>query len=454
MTGATLPDHRTMVRPSRAEPPGVASYLTEFESAATGDELQGPDWLRGLRRAAIERFGAVGFPTSRDEDWRFTSITPVTQRTFRPAGLGRPLRPIDLSGQRYGVAGWTELVFLNGRLTAYASLPPLPAGVKLGGTRRALEVDAPSLQRYLGRHASTGNPFTALNTAMFSDGASLYVPPGAAIESPIHLIFLTDESMVGAVVHPRNLILLGRGARASVIETYASLADVMCWTNPVTEIVLSEGAALEYLRVEQESEQAYHFGTTHIHQERDSRLTSFSVSLGGAIARHNLDVVMNGTGVETHLNGLYMGRGRQLLDNHTSILHAHPNGASREVYKGILDGQAHAVFNGKVYVTPEAQKTDGKQTNRNLLLSDQARVDTKPQLEIFADDVKCTHGATVGRLDETALFYLKSRGIGPALARKILIYAFAAEVLEEIPHEAVRQRLEAEVMSRLDQRGR
>jgi Fe-S cluster assembly protein SufD len=418
--------------------------------AASGRD---PKWLHGLRSAALTCFEERGFPGSGDEDWRFTNVSPIAQARFRPAARGRRVDPEGFSSSRIQAPGWTELVFVDGRLTPWSHLTAMPKGVKLGSLRRALEVDGDTVARFLAREAGVSrNAFTALNTALFEDGACLYVPAGVELTGPIHLLFVSGPGAGGEVTHPRNLILLGAGARASIVETYVSTEASAHWTNPVTEILLGEGSALEYVRVEDESEKAFHLGTTAVRQGRDSRFTSFSVTMGGAIARHNLDVVMDGTGVETHLSGFYMGRGDQLLDHHTSVRHAHPDGASRELYKGILDDRAHGVFNGKVYVTPEAQKTDGKQTNRNLLLSDQARVDTKPQLEIFADDVKCTHGATVGRLDEGGLFYLKSRGIGAGLARKILTYAFAAEVLEEIPHKVLRQRLEAAVMGRLDQR--
>jgi Fe-S cluster assembly protein SufD len=246
-------------------------------------------------------------------------------------------------------------------------------------------------------------------------------------------------------------VLVESGGRASVIESYIGLGEGVYFTNAVTEAIVADGAQLEHIKVQRESERAYHVGTTHVQHGSGSRGTSHSVSLGAALCRNNLDVVLDGPGIELQMFGFYMGRDRQEVDNHTSLLHAHPNCSTREVYKGILDGSSHGVFNGKIYVTPIAQKTDAKQTNRALLLSNQARIDTKPQLEIFADDVKCTHGATVGNLDQQAAFYLKSRGIGGALARKILTYAFAAEVLEEIPHAAVRRALEALVMDRLEQ---
>jgi len=448
----TLADPRSGVtRPAQGGAVASSAYAAEFERIAAGGT--DPAWLPPLRRRALERFSALGFPGPKDEDWRFTSLAPIARRTYHRPPPGRAVPASELRPHRHAEAGWTELVFLNGRLTPSSNIAGLPTGVRLGSLRRALEVDGAVLERHFGRHASAErSAFIALNTAMFEDGACLYVPPDTELAAPIHLLFVTDRNATGSVIHPRSLVVLGRNARASVIETYLSLADTAHWSNPVTEVVLDDGAALELVRIQREAEAAFHLGTTQVHLARESRLTAFSISFGAAIGRHDLNVVMDGSGAESHLSGLYMAHGHQLLDNHTAVLHAHPNCASREVYKGILDGHSHGVFNGKVYVTPEAQKTDGKQTNRNLLLSDHARVDTKPQLEIFADDVKCTHGATVGRLDEVALFYLRSRGIGAEQARKLLTYAFAAEVLEEIPHATIRDRLERLVMARLDER--
>jgi Fe-S cluster assembly protein SufD len=410
--------------------------------------------MPSVRREALARFQEQGLPGAKDEDWRFTPLAALAQTRFGPAAPGRVPSEAEVDRLQAGERHWHRLVFLNGRLhTGLSRIGRLPAGTRIGSLERALRVDATILGRHFAGIAGFGqHAFTALNTALFEDGACLYVPPGVELDRPIELLFLSDPGTESPAVQPRNLILLGANSRASVIETFRTLGDGVHFTNPVTEAVVGPGAHLTHGKLGLESELAFHVGRTVVRNERDSLLTSFSVTMGGRLHRNDLDVVMDGPGCHVTLQGLYMGRGEQLVDNHTSIRHAHPACASREVYVGVLDDRSHGVFNGKVYVTPEAQQTDGKQTNRNLLLSDRARVDTKPQLEIFADDVKCTHGATVGRLDQTALFYLQSRGIATPLARKILTYAFAAEVLEEIPFEGVRQRLEAMVMSRLDQR--
>jgi Fe-S cluster assembly protein SufD len=282
------------------------------------------------------------------------------------------------------------------------------------------------------------------------DGGLVYVPANTDLVRPVHLVFVSTAEAGGSVTHPRNLIVVGAGSRASIIESYVTLAEgTSYWTNAVTEVLAGANSWIEHTRIQRESERAYHIGLTHVEQERDSHYRSFSLAMGGALARHNLTARLNGENVETLMYGLYLTRGDQVVDNHTAIHHDQPNCRSWEVYKGVLDGRSRAVFNGKVFVKPEAQKTDAKQTNRNLLLSDVAKVNTKPQLEIFADDVKCTHGATVGRLDDIALFYARSRGVPVDKAQLLLTYAFAAEVTSEVVLEPVRDELERLVRERL-----
>jgi Fe-S cluster assembly protein SufD len=382
------------------------------------------------------------------------NLAPLTGRTFRLASTGgATVSAQAIAPFLFDIDGAHTLVFVNGRFSpSLSSLGKLPAGVTVLSLSAALVSHARLLDGHLGKYARIeGSGFTALNTAFVKDGLFMHVARNVDAGAPIHAVFVSDGREDGAATHPRNFVLVESGGRASVIESYIGLAEGVYFTNAVTEAMVADGAQLEHIKVQRESERAYHVGTIHLQYGPGSRGTSHSVSLGAALCRNNLDVVLDGPGIETQMFGFYFARDRQEVDNHTSLLHAHPNCSSREVYKGILDGSSHGVFNGKIYVTPIAQKTDAKQTNRALLLSNQARIDTKPQLEIFADDVKCTHGATVGNLDQLAAFYLKSRGIGGALARKILTYAFAAEVLEEIPYAAVRRALEALVMDRLDQ---
>jgi Fe-S cluster assembly protein SufD len=334
---------------------------------------------------------------------------------------------------------------------ALSSTTAIGQGVRVGSLSDAFKSGSPVFERHLGRHAPIeASPFTALSTAFMRDGSFLHVPRNVELARPLHMIFVSTARAAGAVTHPRNLLVVEAGARASIIESYVTLAEgASYWTNAVTEVVAGANSWVEHTRIQRESERAYHVGLTHVEQERDSHYRSFSLAMGGALARHNLTARLNGENVETLMYGLYLTRGHQVVDNHTAIHHDQPNCRSWEVYKGVLDGQSRAVFNGKVFVKPEAQKTDAKQTNRNLLLSDEAKVDTKPQLEIFADDVKCTHGATVGRLDDIALFYARSRGVPAAVAQLLLTYAFAAEVTSEVVLQPVREELERLVRERL-----
>jgi Fe-S cluster assembly protein SufD len=314
----------------------------------------------------------------------------------------------------------------------------------------ALARDPEFIERSFARVAGPeATPFAALNAALAHEGAVIRVAAGADLAEPIHILHVATMAASGAALQTRTILVVERGARAQFVESFAALGDGASFTNAVTEVTVGEGAWVEHSRIQRESESAYHVGLTEVEQERDSHYRSFTLSMGGAIARHDLRARLGAENVECLLYGLYLGRGDQLVDNHTAIRHEFPNCRSWEVYKGILDGRSHAVFNGKVFVTPEAQKTDAKQTNRNLLLSETSRVNTKPQLEIFADDVKCTHGATVGRLDEIAFFYMQSRGIPRAEAQRLLIYAFAAEVVTEVASLPVRDALDRLVHERL-----
>jgi Fe-S cluster assembly protein SufD len=431
----------------------TVGLLREFAAIAGTTTTDTPVWLDPVRRAAMERFTQTGFPSPREEEWRFTPIAPIVQGNWRlsngsPASVTRE----DIAPFIFGHPEWTTLVFVNGALDeSLSEVGPLPRGAKVGSLADALRTDGSLLEKHLARHAPVeGSPFTALNTAFLREGGVVYVPAGVDLALPVHLLFVTTAAAAGSVTHPRNLIVMEHGTRASVIESYVTLAPGSSyWSNPVTEVAVGAGSWIEHTRIQRESEQAYHVGLTHVDQWRDSHYRSFSMAMGGALARHNLHVRLNDENIETLMYGLYLTRGDQVADNHTAIFHDQPRCRSWEVYKGVLDDRSRAVFNGKVFVKPEAQKTDAKQTNRNLLRSDHARVDTKPQLEIFADDVKCTHGATVGRLDDVARFYARSRGLPAAAAERLLTYAFAAEVIEEVVLEPVRHELERLVLERL-----
>jgi Fe-S cluster assembly protein SufD len=428
------------------------ALLEAFEAHREPATLEGLDWLDPLRQRAMERFATVGFPTSKDEEWRFTPVGPIAQGTWKPAERRPTLSRDDLAPFMFGHPEWSTLVFVNGSYDErLSSLGPLPPSVHVGTIGATLARDGALLEAHLARHAPVeSSPFTALSTALFREGGLVHVPANTDLTRPVHLVFVTTAEADGRVMHPRNLVVVERGSRASVIESYVTLAaGRKYWTNAVTEVVTGANAWLEHTRIQRESEQAFHVGATHVDQYRDSHYRSFSMAMGGALARHNLHVRLNQENIETLMYGLYLTRGEQVVDNHTAIYHDQPGCRSWEVYKGVLDGRSRAVFNGKVFVRPEAQKTDAKQTNRNLLLSDHAKVNTKPQLEIFADDVKCTHGATVGRLDDLALFYARSRGLPEKDAQRLLTYAFAAEVIEEVALEPVREELERLVRQRL-----
>ena len=443
-------------------PSSIETYREDFEQQPAG-----PDFLQSLRKQGMARFEALGFPTTKNEDWHFTSVAAIAERTFRAVHnsdtqqgerRGESRRKGDATNAagiklshlerfKFGENDWHTLVFVNGifseDLSSYAALG---TDVRVSSLARAIESGSETLQRNLGKIAKFDqHAFTALNTAFIADGAFVELPADVVVDKPIHLLFVSDGE---GISHPRNLIVAGHHSHAVLIESYVSVRDSEYFTNAVTEIAVGEGAHIDHYKIQRESESAFHVGTVQAREARDSRLHSFSFATGGLLARTNIYTSLNGDAATCTLNGLYLTDGTQHIDNQTSIEHIAPNCPSHEVYKGVLDGRSHGVFNGKVYVHPEAQKTDGKQSNNNLLLSPTARVDTKPQLEIFADDVKCTHGATVGRLDELAMFYLNSRGIGRETARTLLTYAFAAGVLETIELEPLKKELERMVLAR------
>jgi Fe-S cluster assembly protein SufD len=428
-------------------------YLDQFDDFIRSDATSAPDWLNAKRRAAIEHFAALGFPTTKNEDWHFTSVSAIAERefTFVHAKTG-DVTAADIQPFLFGDDSWHTVVFVNGRYTPKLSrLPNHQSGARV----YALADAPPELTQLIGSIVTDvdKHAFTALNTAFMADGVVIHVPKDVVVSHPIHVLFVTDTHAAKTVVYPRNLFVVDRNARATVLESYVSLGDAAHFTNAVTEVRVGDGATLEHYKIQREGRRAFHVGTIEAVQDRNSHYVSFSFATGAALSRTNIYAKLAGEGCGSTLNGLYMLDGEQHGDHQTRIEHAEPNCFSREVYKGVLDGRSHGVFNGKVYVHPIAQKTDGKQTNNTLLLSREAQIDTKPQLEIFADDVKCTHGATVGRLDEMALFYMKSRGVDAETARRLLIYAFAADVLETIEQQQVREALERSTLERFVKTG-
>ncbi len=397
-----------------------------------------PRWLTEIRRAGMDRFHEMGFPTVRDDAWKYTNVAPIRKVPFEPAPETGPTAvpriPDDLP-ERDG----TQIVFVNGRCY----------GLEVKSLKEVLEERPEWAEPYLGRIARDGNAFAAINAAFLEDGAFVRLPARTAVERPIHLIFLSEPVFGPTLSHPRNLVIAEPGSQASLVETFIGTAGEPYFTNAVTEVVLGEGAVLDFSRLERESDAAFHISTIAVSQGRDSHFTSHSISLGGALARNDLNVRLDAEGAECTLNGLFLGSGSQLLDNHTLIDHAKPHGTSRELYKGIMDGKSRGIFHGTIIVRPDAQKTDAMQTNKNLLLSKEALVNSEPALEIFADDVKCRHGSTIGQLDAAAMFYLRSRGIGEQDARDLLVYAFASDVASRIRVAPLRSFVERQLGLRL-----
>lgn len=427
-------------------------YLSSFKDFERGLNGESRQPIHRLRRSGIERFAELGFPTNKHEEWRFTNIAPLTKIQFKP--VTRPyagnLTASSIEQFTFGGLNCHTLVFVNGHFIWDLSSISAPNNFKVNSLASAMRTDGDLLNEHLGKFIKGDeNAFTALNTGFLQDGAFVYVPDGSVVEEPIHLLFVSTGDDISFLSMPRNLIVAGRNSRVSIIESYVSLASVPYLTNTATEMVVGEGAVIEHDKFQDENLNAFHIGTTHFQQAARSKVVSNSIALGGSIVRNNVTAVLAAEGIECTLNGLSLATGQQLIDNHTAIDHASANCLSHELYKSILDGKSRGVFNGKIFVRKDAQKTDAKQTNKTLLLSDEATMDTKPQLEIFADDVKCTHGATVGQLDEEQVFYLRSRGVMLDAARDILTYAFASDVVHRIHIEPLREQLDGILHNRL-----
>jgi len=426
-------------------------YLSAFEALERNGTLGTPSWLAPLRRSAIARFAEAGFPTTRDEDWRYTNLAPLVATPFRPAGGSAPDGLPDKTLARLTLGGpdWPRVVFLDGRYSPrHSSLPPLPGGARLSSLAEAMAVDGAVIERHLARHAAwDANIFAALSTAFAQDGAFLFLPADTSLSTPIELLLVA--STPGVLTHPRILVVAGAHSRAIVVERYIGLTDEAYFTNTVTEIVAGPGAAVSHYVLQEQGAAAFHVATVHASLERDASFFTGGVTLGGQLARTTLTLEFGGEGGRGALNGLYVVGHRQHVDHHVTVDHAVPRCSSQQLYKGILDGSARAVFNGRILVRPDAQKTDANQTNRHLLLSDGVEVDSKPQLEIFADDVKCTHGAAEGQLPLEAMFYLRSRGLAEAAARELLTLGFASEVVDRIAVEPIRAYLNRTLAARL-----
>ncbi len=449
----------------------LESYLESFTDFTRAHASATPDWLRTLREEAFVRFCEVGFPTTRDEDWRFTNLSALVRTPFRLVRGNRAALAVS------DLAPWiienalARLVFVDGLFApALSTIGSLPNGVVVDSlaseiARQNTANGAAAVAKHLGRYLDTRrDPFCALNTAFLEDGAFVHVARGVAlgaelgagIARPIHLLFVSTAGSESApsptpsMTHPRNLIVVEEEAQATIVEDYVSFgAEIPAFSNAATELVARGNSTVEHFMVEREHLQSFNFSTLRIEQARSANVVSHSLLSGGALVRNNVHPVLAGEGGECLINGLFVGSGRQHLDNYMLVEHASPHCASRQFYNGILDQRAHGVFHGRIIVHKDAQKTDAKQTNRNLLLADDAQIDTKPQLEIYADDVKCTHGATIGQMEENALFYLRARGIGEVEARRLLLGAFAAECLDRMKPGPARDYAQRVIAARL-----
>jgi len=440
-------------RPSA--PTGAAPAPTPAADAllarARAVRVEGPAWWTSRRAEALARFAARGFPSLRDEDWKYTSLARLAATPWAPPDRAYPRAEVAARVQRsrLHLAGGLVLVFVDGRYAADLSVvPPQLGGVLFGSLADALR-NAPShLEPHLGRVAVGGDrPFADLSTAAFDDGVLLHATPGTCLPVPVEVLHVTTRP--GTACFPRTLVVAATGSRLTLVEHHVALTDAPYLSLPVVEVSVAQHAAVEHVLWQEEADSAFHVASVVAHQARDSRFSSCVLTLGGALARTDVDVVLDGEGAEATLHGLNLVFGSRHADQHTRLDHAKPHGTSRQLYKTVLDGKAVGVFNGKVLVRPDAQKTDAQQAHHNLLLSAEATANTKPELEIYADDVKCAHGATVGRLDDEKLFYLRSRGLPEVIARDLLLRAFARDVTERIQIEAVRARLDRWMTERM-----
>jgi Fe-S cluster assembly protein SufD len=422
-------------------------YREAFEAAARAGE---PAWLARARAGALERFEGLGFPTTREEDWKYTNVAAVERAGFRPAAESA----VDAEAVErfvYEEARRSRLVFVDGRFRPELSaLEALPEGVVALDLAEAARGGHAELVRERLEARAEAPAFESLNAALSAGGAFVLVPDGLRVEAPLQLLFVSAQD--GAASFPRALVVAGRDSRLDLIESYAAAGEAAYLTDAVVEVTAGDGARVTHYKVQAEGERAFHVASTRAEVGRDAAYDLTTVTLGARLSRHDIEVRLGHEGGECHVDGLYIVGAGQHTDTHSLIEHLVPHGTSRQNYKGILDGKSRAVFNGRVFVRRDAQQTDAVQSNKNLLLSPDARVDTKPQLEIFADDVKCAHGATVGQLEEEELFYLLSRGLRPGLARNLLTYGFAEEIVGKIRFDSIRAQLDEAILNRLHAR--
>jgi Fe-S cluster assembly protein SufD len=419
-----------------AETQQLANYLAAFKAFSSEASGRTLPWLQRLRENAFARFCETGFPTTRMEDWRFTNVSAIARTEFELARNGS-----NRQSSKAMKDAVCQLVFVNGRFAPeFSSLERLPDGLVVTSLARQIAEAPETVEPHLGRYLNIErDAFCALNSAFLDDGAYIHIRRGTIVKAPVYLQFVSVTNGRAMMSHPRNLIVAEDGSQLTVVEDHVSFAaDTPVLSNAATELVAADDAIVSHYRIERESPEAFHVSTLRIQQGRNANVALHSLLIGGGLVRNNVHPVLAGEGGECLINGLFIGARSQHLDNYMLVEHASPHCGSRQFYNGILNDQAHGVFHGRIVVHKDAQKTDAKQTNRNMLLSDDAQIDTKPQLEIFADDVKCTHGATIGQIEDQALFYLRTRGMAEAAARQLLLLAFAGECTDRMKEDAVR----------------
>jgi Fe-S cluster assembly protein SufD len=429
----------------------IDRYLTAFDAIEKSSAGREPGWALPLRKAGMARFAELGFPTTKEEDWRFTNVAPIARLPFLPAG-GAAVEAAELEAFPFSKLAGSRLVFVDGVFSSELStMEQYSGGVIVSSLATAMNESPDLLEKHLGRYAGDESaPFAAMNMALFTDGVFIHAPNGAVVENPVQALFVSTAGEEGATTNVRNLIVAAENSGLTLVESHVALKDGGYFTNVVNEFSVGENARVEHVKFQNESKEAFHIGALHAKLERASNFTSHSIAVGARISRNNLRTNLAGEGLVATLNGLYLTAGEQLADHHMVVDHARPNCESHEYFNGILADKSKGVFHGRIHVHQEAQKTDAKQTNKNLLLSDDATVDTKPQLEIYADDVKCTHGATIGQMCDDAIFYLRARGIGYEKARQMLMHAFAGEIIDRVVCEPVREELDAIVWDCLE----
>lgn len=426
-------------------------YISNFEKFENNLNGNKEIPFHKIRQNAISRFAEMGFPTTRIEEWKYTSVAPLLQHQF---SLEKPVSEIAPEIlEKFTFAGLPAnlLVFVNGEFRSdYSSVISQRKDLIIGNLKSALKENNALVEKYLSRYVDyQAEAFAALNTAFTLDGAFIYIPDNIILAEPIHILNIADPRGISYQAHPRTLIVVGNGSQVRLVESHRHISDHPYLHNQVTEILAGNDAIVDHVKIQDESREAYRIATTLVEQGKSSIFSSVNIDVGGALVRNNMDLRLNGERCESHLYGFYKVSGKQHVDNHTNISHLRPNCTSNEMFKGILSGKSRAVFSGTIFVAKDAQKTNAFQSNKNLLLSDEAEIDSKPQLKIFADDVKCSHGATIGQLDREALFYLRQRGISEAEANALLRYAFAADIFKNVKTEEVRNSVDRLVGERL-----